>query len=242
MNKVAVIIPARMASTRFPNKPLVEICGKPMIQWVYERATECESVSSVLVATCDQQIVDRVIAFGGKAVMTSDTHTSGTDRIAEAAKCVEADIIVNVQGDEPLIEPTNIELVYKALLADSEASMSSMMYAINEAEALNPNLVKVVVNRLSRAMYFSRSPLPYQRTPLERLPIFGHAGIYAYRRDFLFEYSSLAPTPLEKSESLEQLRALEHGYFIAMSQTDTRPIGVDTPEDMEQVSKILSVE
>jgi 3-deoxy-manno-octulosonate cytidylyltransferase (CMP-KDO synthetase) len=240
LNKIAVIIPARMASTRFPGKPLVEIYGKPMIQWVYERATKCNGVTDILVATCDQEIIDRVAAFGGKAVMTSNKHTSGTDRIAEAAENIEADIIVNIQGDEPLMESANIELVAKALLSDSEAGMSSLMYAISETEAQDPNLVKVVVNRLNRAMYFSRSPLPYQRKPLEGQPIFGHAGIYAYKRDFLFTYSRLSSTPLEQSESLEQLRALEHGYIIAMSQTDARPVGVDTPEDMEQVCQILS--
>jgi 3-deoxy-manno-octulosonate cytidylyltransferase (CMP-KDO synthetase) len=242
LNKVAVIIPARMASTRFPGKPLVKICGKPMVQWVYERAINSVIVSDVIVATCDTEIVDAVKAFGGKAVMTSNTHTSGTDRIAEVVEYIDADLIVNVQGDEPLMESLNIELVVKALDADPQASMSSLMFSISEIEAQDPNLVKVVVNRLNRAMYFSRSPLPYQRKPLSEIPVFGHAGIYAYRKHFLSTFSKLASTPLEQSESLEQLRALEHGYIIAMSQTQTRPFGVDTPEDMQQVCRILSIE
>lgn len=240
MNRVVVLIPARMASTRFPGKPLVDLCGKPMIQWVYEKSCRAQDVDDVVVATCDREIYDAVYGFGGKAVMTSDRHNSGTDRLAEAAKEVDADIIVNVQGDEPLMDPSNISLVTKALISDSEASMASLMYSISESEAEDPNLVKVVVNKAGRAMYFSRSMIPYQRKPLESLSVYGHAGIYAYRKEFLFTFSGLSPTPLEQCECLEQLRALEHGYSIVMAQTKARPVGVDTVEDMHQVIKLLS--
>lgn len=241
MSKVAVIIPARMASTRFPGKPLVDILGKPMVRWVYEKALKASGVSDVLVATCDESIVQAVKSFGGNAIITSDKHTSGTDRIAEASAAIDADIIVNVQGDEPMMDPANISLVAKTLELDPEASMASLMYPVSKEEAEDPNLVKVVVTNSNRALYFSRSPIPYQRKPLDDIPMFGHAGIYAYRPDFLRTFSQLSPTPLERSESLEQLRALEHGYIIAMAVIKSRPVGVDTPEDLDRVKEILNL-
>jgi 3-deoxy-manno-octulosonate cytidylyltransferase (CMP-KDO synthetase) len=235
----SAIIPARMGSTRFPGKPLADLAGKPIIQWVYERASQAGSLSSVVVATCDREIADAVTAFGGLVVMTSDTHRSGTDRIAEAAREVEADIIVNVQGDEPLIDPASIDLAVEPLLSDDGAVMSSLMVPIDRDSAADPNLVKVVVDVEGFALYFSRSPIPYERNPLESKSIYGHVGLYAYRKDFLLKFASLDPTPLEMAESLEQLRALEHGFRIKMVEVTERPLGVDTPEDLERAREVL---
>ncbi len=233
----AALIPARMGSTRFPGKPLVDLAGKPIIQWVYERASQAVSVSRVVVATCDAEIADAVTGFGGEVVMTSDKHRSGTDRIAEAARDIKADVIVNVQGDEPLIDPCSIDRAVEPLLHDESIVMSSLMVPIDREAAKDPNLVKVVVNVKGFALYFSRSPIPYERNPVQL--ILGHVGLYAYRRDFLMKFASLEPTPLEKAESLEQLRALEHGFKIKMLEVADRPLGVDTPEDLERVRRIL---
>lgn len=232
--KSVVIIPARMAATRFPGKPLVDLCGKPMIQWVYERSRSAYGVSQVIVATCDLEIMEAVRAFGGEAVMTSSAHRSGTDRLAEAAAALDADVIVNVQGDEPLIDPASIELALKPFTSDNEITMTSLMTPIDAQTAQNPNLVKVVVDMQKHALYFSRSPIPYERNPLQDSHIYGHVGLYAYTRDFLLKFASLQPTPLEKAESLEQLRVLEHGYRIKMVEIKDRPLGVDTLDDLEK--------
>lgn len=243
------VIPARMASTRFPGKPLVDLAGKPIVQWVYERAAQAASVSRVIVATCDTQIADAVVGFGGEVVMTSDRHRSGTDRIAEAAGGLDADIVVNVQGDEPLIDPRSIDRAVEPLLHDQDILMSSLMVAIDRDAAADPNLVKVVVDVEGFALYFSRSPIPYERDPqmgrdLKSRPIrtgiHGHVGLYAYRKDFLLKFASLDATPLERAESLEQLRALEHGFKIKMVEVADRPLGVDTPEDLERVRQALN--
>ena len=230
-----VIIPARMAATRFPGKPLVDICGKPMIQWVYERAARAERVGRVIVATCDQVIADAVTSFGGEAVMTSHKHRSGTDRLAEAAANLEADVVVNVQGDEPLIDPSAIDCAVEPFTENAGVTMTSLMVAIDSEAAKDPNLVKVVVDLNNYALYFSRSPIPFERRPLENQSIYGHVGLYAYTKDFLLKFASLDPTPLEKAESLEQLRVLEHGCRIKMVQIPDRPIGVDTQEDLQRV-------
>lgn len=238
--KSVVIIPARMGATRFPGKPLIDLCGKPMIQWVYERASKANGVSRVMVATCDQEIIDAVIAFGGEAVMTSEAHRSGTDRLAEAAADLDADVIVNVQGDEPLIDPRSIEKALEPCALDSLVTMTSLMAPISADLAKDPNLVKVVVSRDNWALYFSRSPIPYERKPLEDRPIYGHVGLYAYTKDFLLKFSSLEPTPLEMAESLEQLRVLEHGYRIKMVEVEDRPLGVDTWGDLERVKEAIT--
>lgn len=236
MNAV-VIIPARMGATRFPGKPLIDLCGKPMIQWVYERASMASGVSRVMVATCDQEIIDAVAGFGGEAVMTSEAHRSGTDRLAEVAGELDADVIVNVQGDEPLIDPASIE---RALEPFSKPGMlmTSLMAPIDRESAKDPNLVKVVVAQDNFALYFSRSPIPYERNPADRY--LGHVGLYAYTKDFLVKFASLEPTPLEKAESLEQLRVLEHGYRIKMVEVADRPLGVDTWGDLERVREIVT--
>jgi 3-deoxy-manno-octulosonate cytidylyltransferase (CMP-KDO synthetase) len=226
-----------MAATRFPGKPLVDICGKPMVQWVYERASRAKSVSRVLVATCDQVIADAVRSFGGEAVMTSDTHRSGTDRLAEAAAGLDADIIVNVQSDEPLIDPSAIDRAVAPLEKDPFLTMTSLMVRIDSEAAKDPNLVKVVVGLTGDALYFSRSPIPFERHPGAR--IYGHVGLYAYAIGFLLHFAVLEPTPLEKAESLEQLRVIEHGYGIRMVEVKDRPLGVDTEDDLARVRAIM---
>lgn len=240
--KATVIIPARMGATRFPGKPLADICGKPMIGWVYERASRAKSVSRVLVATCDREIVDAVEAFGGEAVMTSDKHSSGTDRLAEAAANLDSDVIVNVQGDEPLIDPASIDKAVAPFIDDTNTNMASLMVPIDDEAAKDPNLVKVVVSKDNNALYFSRSPIPYQRKPLVGRSLYGHIGLYAYTKDFLLKFSSLEPTPLEMAESLEQLRVLENGYKIKMVEIADRPLGVDTLEDLERARQAIKKE
>lgn len=231
-----------MAATRFPGKPLVDIGGKPMIQWVCERASKAERVSRVIVATCDQEIIDAVTAFGGEAVMTSDEHRSGTDRIAEAALGLDVDVVVNVQGDEPLIDPSSIDRAIEPFVSDPTTQMTSLMSPITPEQASDPNLVKVVVALDGHALYFSRSPIPYERgaeSGERRARVYGHIGLYAYTKDFLIDFSRMEPTPLEKTESLEQLRVLEHGYRIRMVEVSDRPMGVDTEKDLERVRAII---
>ena len=203
-----------------------------MVRWVYERAAKAGGVSRVIVATCDSEIIDAVHAFGGEAVMTSDKHRSGTDRLAEAAAELDVDVVVNVQGDEPLIDPKAIEMALAPFAENPDEKMVSLMVPIDRESAADPNLVKVVVSRRSYALYFSRSPIPYERKPLEGMSIYGHVGLYAYTKDFLLTFASLEPTPLEMAESLEQLRVLEHGYRIKMVKIADRPFGVDTVEDL----------
>lgn len=236
------IIPARLAATRLPNKPLLDIGGKPMIRWVYERASTAHLLNDVIVATPDDEIKQCVESFGGKAVMTSEAHRSGTDRIAEAAKDIAADIIVNIQGDEPLLDPSAVDALVCAMVNDPTIPMASLMcrLAVPE-EAEDPAVVKVVTDQQGFALYFSRSWIPYPRHP-EHSTVRKHIGIYAYRRDFLFTFASLAPTSLEKTESLEQLRALEHGYKIKMIETAFSPTSVDTHEDLEKVRRLLGGE
>ena len=232
------VIPARYASTRLPGKPLADICGKPMICRVWERARRAEKPERVIVATDDQRIYDAVRKDGGEAMLTRADHPTGTDRLAEVAQAHAAvDLIVNVQGDEPLIEPSVIDELIALFEADESLQMATVMTRMeDEEEQKNPNNVKVVVDKLGYALYFSRSLLPYPRAAAA--PVYKHIGIYAYRRDFLLHYARLAPTPLEKAESLEQLRALENGYGIRVLETASRFIGVDTPEDLALVNRL----
>ena len=232
------VIPARYASTRLPGKPLADICGKPMICRVWERARRAEKPERVIVATDDQRIYDAVRKDGGEAMLTRADHPTGTDRLAEVAQAHAAvDLIVNVQGDEPLIEPSVLDELIALFEADENLQMATVMTRMeDEEEQKNPNNVKVVVDKLGYALYFSRSLLPYPRAAAA--PVYKHIGIYAYRRDFLLHYARLAPTPLEKAESLEQLRALENGYGIRVLETASRFIGVDTPEDLALVNRL----
>jgi len=245
--KVAAIIPARYASSRFPGKPLVDILGKPMIQRVYERVAQVSGISRVVVATDDPRIYDAVAGFGGQARMTRDDHPSGTDRLAEVAADLDDDLVVNVQGDEPLIDPRMVESALAPLRQNSSIPMGTLKTPLQSAEEfLNPNVVKVVTDQEGFALYFSRAPIPHPRDfsnnpPAEfpRMVAFKHVGLYVYRRDFLLEFPRLQPTPLEELEKLEQLRALEHGIRIHVAFTDLVSTGVDTPADLEKVRAFL---
>jgi 3-deoxy-manno-octulosonate cytidylyltransferase (CMP-KDO synthetase) len=235
--KTAVIIPARFASTRLPAKPLLRETGKYLIQHVYERA--CESrAAAVVVATDDLRIVEAVRSFGGNVAMTRDDHPSGTDRVAEVAETLDADIIVNLQGDEPMIEPATLDLVAQLLENDREAQMATLAVPLHSAEAWrDPNCVKVVCDKLGRALYFSRSPIPFVR---DGEPDFAtgrflqHLGLYAYRRDFLLQLAKLPPEPIEVTEKLEQLRVLALGYRIQVGVVAHAHRGVDTPADYQR--------
>jgi len=241
--KVAAFIPARYASTRLPGKPLADIHGKTLVERVYERARGCALIDTIIVATDDERIFRTVKGFGGEAVMTSSNHRSGADRIAEAAlKIPEAGIIVNIQGDEPLISPEAVDSAIRPLLEDPGVDISTLKTAItDEAEFLDPHAVKVVTDSRGRALYFSRSPIPYFSGAFDdrKTRPFKHIGLYVYRRDFILNFSSLGHSPLEDLESLEQLRALEHGHVIQVVETEYNPVSVDTPEDLTRVREIL---
>lgn len=238
--RILCVIPARFSSTRLPGKPLADIAGKPMIQHVFERASQAKRPNEVLIATDHNQVYEAVTAFGGKVMMTSAEHPTGTDRLAEVArKYQEADIIINVQGDEPLIAPEVIDLLAAAFDGNPDLAMATLMTEMEEDEYHTPSAVKVVTDLAGYALYFSRSLIPHPRNKPEGYTVYKHIGIYAYRRDFLQRYASLAPTPHEKAESLEQLRALEHGYRIKVIKTDFKSIGVDTPEDLEKVNQMI---
>ena len=238
-----VVIPARYQSSRLPGKVLADIAGRPMIEHVYRRAQAAESVDSVLVATDDTRIQDAVTKFGGQALLTVGNHPSGTDRLAEATRDLTFDLVVNLQADEPLVNPSAIDLALKALTNNPKISMSTVRCPIEKpAELKNPNVVKVAIDTSGLALYFSRSPIPYFRDVVpERAPtIYRHVGLYAYRREFLLHLASLKPTPLEQAEQLEQLRALEHGYRIQTVEIKQEPVGVDTQQDLDRVRRILS--
>ena len=238
---VIAIIPARYQSTRLPGKALADIGGHPMIEHVYRRASSASSVSSVLVATDDERILEAVRGFGGVACMTSADHQSGTDRLAEVAAELGADIIVNVQGDEPLIEPAMIDEAIEPLLADPLVVMSTLRRRIdNESELKNPNVTKVVVDREGYALYFSRAPIPFTRNGNAAARAWRHVGLYVYRRDCLLQLAALPQSELERSEALEQLRALEHGIRILAVETQHDSIGVDTAEDLERVRRLMA--
>lgn len=239
---VVGVIPARYASTRFPGKPLALLQGKPMIQHTYERACQATCLTDVLVATDDERIATAVHAFGGKVTMTGSHHLSGTDRLAEVAERLTADFLVNIQGDEPLITPAAIETVVRPLLEDDSLQMSTLAHRITTVEHLfNPHMGKVVIDKDGMALYFSRSPIPHpsggRDDPdlLKKTTFYNTVGLYGYRREFLLTFAALTPTPLERAERLEQLRALEHGYRIRVMETDYTPLGVDVPEDLHGV-------
>lgn len=243
MMKTLCVIPARYASTRLPGKPLADICGKPMIVRVYERAVQAKLMNAVVVATDDERVKAAVESHGGKALMTRADHATGTDRLTEvvtAAPYEVYDLIINVQGDEPLIEPELIDSLAREFEKDEELMMATVKTAItDEDEQKNPNNVKVVTDKNGYALYFSRSLLPYPRYR-KGVPVYKHIGIYAYRRDFLLKYAAMAPTALEETEALEQLRALENGCRIKVIETSRRFVGVDTPEDLAKVNEIYS--
>jgi 3-deoxy-manno-octulosonate cytidylyltransferase (CMP-KDO synthetase) len=233
--RILGVIPARFASSRFPGKALATITGKSMLQHVYERASQARYLTKLIIATDDQRIYDAARRFGGVVRMTRADHLSGTDRAAEIASAESADLIVNIQGDEPLIDPAAIDAAALSLLQDDELSMGTLKKRIEDAQEItNPNVVKVVTNRDGDALYFSRCPIPYVRDG--SVIHYKHIGLYVYRREFLLKYSGLPVGPLEQVERLEQLRALENGYRIRVVETEYDSLGVDTPEDLERVS------
>jgi 3-deoxy-manno-octulosonate cytidylyltransferase (CMP-KDO synthetase) len=243
--KILAFIPARYGSTRFPGKPLASILGKPMIEHVYRCALECGDLTDVLVVTDDHRIIDCVHGFGGKAILTSPDHASGTDRIAEAAGklgLVDNDIIVNIQGDQPRFDPDIITRMTAPLLKDESLPMATLKFRIeNQKEIENPNIVKVVTDRNDFALFFSRYPIPFVRGKNAAVPeYYKHPGFYAYRRGFLTEFSRLSPGVLEKAEKLEQLRALEYGYKIKVAEIFSDSIEVDTPEDVPKIEAVIS--
>jgi 3-deoxy-manno-octulosonate cytidylyltransferase (CMP-KDO synthetase) len=245
MNKPTsiAIIPARYASTRFPAKALALLAGEPIISHVYRKVLCCELFSEVVVATDHKDIFNTVIAFGGKAVMTNENHASGSDRIAEAAqKLTPAEVIVNIQGDEPMIDTKSLALLVNQF-CDPQVQMASLMTPIIEPEMLsNPNIVKVVTDTKSNALYFSRSAIPFCRDNDVNYTYYRHIGVYAYRRETLLTFVQLAPSKLEQTEKLEQLRALENGIPIRMVKTDYQGIGIDTPEDLAMVEMLLNLQ
>ncbi|PQL19617.1 3-deoxy-manno-octulosonate cytidylyltransferase [Veillonella denticariosi JCM 15641] len=236
------IIPARYGSTRLPGKPLADIAGKPMIQRVYERVSQATKIMYTIVATDDERVFNTVQGFGGTVMMTNPNHPTGTDRLAEvAAQYTDLDVIINVQGDEPMIDFTLIDDLARLFEDDPNLQMATVATPLLEEEYDEPSAVKVVLNNRNDAMYFSRSLIPYPRQDFVKAPL-KHIGIYAYRRDFLLNYANMEPTAAEQTESLEQLRALENGYTIRVILTDKRFIGVDTPEDLARVNAIYAQE
>ena len=239
MVRCCIVIPARMASTRFPGKPLIDLGGKPMIQWVYEKAVASGVGDAVLIATPDAEIMDACAKFGAQGFLTRDDHPSGTDRIAEVAESVIADVYVNVQGDEPMVPAESIRLCAAPLLEDASVVMGSIWTPCPVEDWDNPAVVKVVTDLQGYALYFSRHSLPYPRGV--RTTVKRHAGLYAYRREVVLSFAHWSPSDLELTEGLEQLRFLEHGIRIKMSQTVGTDVGIDTPEQAEMVRfKIIS--
>jgi 3-deoxy-manno-octulosonate cytidylyltransferase (CMP-KDO synthetase) len=239
------IIPARYESSRLPGKALADIAGRPMIEHVYRRAAAAASIARVIVATDDRRIFDTVLGFGGHAVMTSATHQSGTDRLAEAAASLDPnvgnDLIVNIQGDEPLLAADTIDAAVAPFAGDPALEMSTLRRAIaDDEERANPNVTKVVVDRDGYALYFSRAPIPFTRAGQPPAPAWAHVGLYVYRRATLLRLAQLPQTAMERAEALEQLRALEHGIRIMTVTTAHATIGVDTREDLERVRALLT--
>ena len=238
--QTAVIIPARYGSTRLEGKPLLKANNKPIIQWVWEKASNCSLADRVIVATDDERIFDACKAFGAEVEMTSDRHKSGSDRIAEVAeRHPEIAYIVNLQGDEPLIEKSNIEFVIKGIKEDKNADISTLVRKItDEKDINNPNLVKCVFDINYYAMYFSRSKIPFERGN-NKGEFYGHLGIYGYKREALFKMTKLPQSMCESSESLEQLRALQNGMKIKVAVVDNVPVGIDTMEDFEHFKSMI---
>jgi 3-deoxy-manno-octulosonate cytidylyltransferase (CMP-KDO synthetase) len=238
--KAVGVIPARFGSTRFPGKVLAEIGGVPMIRRVFEGASRAKRLRQVLVATDDPRVAEVCASFGAEALLTSRDHATGTDRIAEVALRLDDDVVVNVQGDEPLIEGFVIDAAVAALLEAPEVPMATVVHAAEPGAAADPNRVKVVLDRAGRALYFSRSPIPFVRPGTPPLQLWQHVGLYAYRRDFLLRFVTLAAGPAERAEGLEQLRALEHGHPIRAAVVDGwRSQPVDVPEDVPRVEAAL---
>jgi 3-deoxy-manno-octulosonate cytidylyltransferase (CMP-KDO synthetase) len=240
--QVVVVIPSRFASSRLPGKPLVSLAGKPMVQHVYERAKLAQTATRVVVATDDQRIVDAVTAIGGEARMTRSDHRTGTERIAEVAAHEPGDIFVNVQGDEPLIDPAAIDTAVGALLEEPQAQIATVATPIRHAgDIMDPNVVKTVLDFEDNALYFSRAPIPWIRDTQQKVHVkyWKHLGLYVFQRDALLEYPTLPNGELEKIEQLEQLRWLENGWKIRVAEVAHDSVSVDVPEDVARVEKLL---
>jgi len=236
------VIPARYSSTRFEGKVLADILGKPMIQHVWERAKQAKVLDDLLIACDDEKVADIARDFGAKVVLTAKGHISGTDRIIEVVNPLDVKVVVNIQGDEPLIQPVAIDMVAQALLDDNTVSMATLMKKIEDIRDVdNPDVVKVVVDKNNLALYFSRAPIPFQarNSEVESPVYYKHIGLYAYTKDFLFIYRNLPVSTLENIEKLEQLRVLQEGYRIKVIETKYDSIGVDTAEDLEKVKEYL---
>lgn len=236
------VIPARYSSARFEGKVLADILGKPMLQHVWERAKQAMLLDDLIIACDDERVANIAKEFGAKVVMTAKAHASGTDRICEVVNPLEVKVVINIQGDEPLINPTMIDSLARVLLDDSSISMATVMKAIDEAQVINdPHVVKVVIDKNNFALYFSRAPIPFRalNSELKFTVFFKHIGLYGYTKDFLFTYKNLPVSYLEKVECLEQLRVLEEGFRIKVIETKYDTIGVDTVEDLEKVKQYL---
>ena len=239
--RILGVIPARFASSRFPGKALALLAGKPLLQHVYERASQARYLSKLIIATDDDRIAKAARLFGAQVQMTRPDHLSGTDRVSEVASSDRAEVVVNIQGDEPLIDPGAIDAAALALLDDPELPMATLKKHIEiPGEVNNPNVVKVVADHAGNAIYFSRCPIPYLRDGGHGgIDHFKHIGLYVYRREFLLAYSALPMGPLEQAERLEQLRAIENGYRIRVVETEYESLGVDTPEDLERIAALF---
>ncbi|MCP4748909.1 MAG: 3-deoxy-manno-octulosonate cytidylyltransferase [Desulfobacteraceae bacterium] len=242
MMRTLIVIPARYASSRFPGKPLADICGKPMIQHVYERACCARSADRAIVATDDNRIANAVKRFGGEAMMTSPDHRSGTDRVVEVSKKIQAQVYINVQGDEPLIRPDDIDRLADAMHASAENKIMTLYHPIDAQEAQDINTVKLITTHSGNILYFSRLPIPFMAPHAQKSRYMKHIGIYAYRSELLCKYSQIPASELESMECLEQLRLLQADVPIGGIQTRRTGPGVDTPNDIEQVEKMIHSE
>ncbi len=232
--KILCVIPSRIGSTRLPRKPLAIIQGKPMIQWVYERAKQCSILTKVVVATDSDEIANLITSIGGEAIMTDPNLQTGSDRVAAVAKLFpEMDVVINLQGDEPFIRPQMLEQLVEPYLKGETPEMTTLAYPLDPDKFNNPGTVKVIMDVNSNAIYFSRAPIPYPREKVTHMPVYNHMGLYAFRREFLLHYTTLPQTPIEKTETLEQLRAIEHGYKIRVCLTEFETIEINTPEELE---------
>lgn len=242
--KIIGVIPARYASTRFPGKPLALLQGKPMIQWVIETAKTSEILSEIYVATDDQKIADVAKKVGARVAMTDPNCATGTDRIFQATEKMDFDVVINIQGDEPLIQKSNIDLLAKAFLENDKIDMATLAHSLKEEDLLNKNAVKVIINKNSEAIYFSRFPIPFSREccPQDQFPtsVQKHIGLYGYTKKFLKEFCMTLPADIEKFESLEQLRALDLGAKIKVISVEKPTYGVDTPEDLQKLEGMLA--
>ena len=236
--KIVGIIPSRYESSRFPGKPLIDLAGKTMIQRVYEGASKSQRLNQVIVATDDQRIYDEVTSFGGEVMMTSESNRNGTERCAEVAAQIDADVVINIQGDEPLIDPNQIDQLCQ-LFSREGVEIGSLAISCSDEDYSNPNRIKLVIDSNGKALYFSRSPIPNREKGNSDYPTLRHIGLYGYRSEVLQRLSQLSETALERTESLEQLRWIFHGWMIHIAMTDIETPNIDVPEDVEKVLDLL---